>query len=99
MRDVCICIPVVHNPNSIEKVILECLDRNPGALIVIDDGSPLPLENYFFSHQVQRSLQGGQLKIIRQEQNLGRAAALLTGYSVAKDLGFLDVITVDQAAV
>lgn len=96
MRDVCICIPVINNSHLTEHLILDCLDRNPGVLIVVDDALPMPLEASLCSHQVQRSIRGGQLKIIRHSKNLGRVDALQTGYDLARNLGFEQIITVEE---
>jgi GT2 family glycosyltransferase len=78
--DLSIIIPT-YNRNSQLAECLQSLEHNDAEIIVVDDGSPKPVE---VPHNV---------RLIRHERNRGRAAALNTGLRVAvHDL----VLTIDD---
>ena len=66
----CVIIPTYNNPRTlrevVERVLQQCSD-----VIVVDDGSTIPATSL---------LQGVPVEIIPHNRNLGKGAALRTGF-------------------
>ena len=77
----CILIPCYNHPTTVAAVA--CAAQKFCPVIVVDDGSTLPLPE----------LPG--CEIIRLEKNRGKGAALRAGFQRAMELGFTHAITMD----
>jgi glycosyltransferase involved in cell wall biosynthesis len=83
--NLCILIPVYNNPKSINKVVSEVLAYDI-PLIVIDDGSQVPIGNIIESQNVT---------IVTHKTNLGKGVALRSGAQKAYELGYRFCLTMD----
>lgn len=81
----CVIIPAYREGGRIGSVVAGVLPFMPN-IIVVDDGSP--------DGTAGEARQAGAL-VIRHETNLGKGAALDTGFRVARERGFEFVVTMD----
>ena len=81
----CVLIPTYNNPKTlrdvVERVLQQCSD-----VIVVDDGSTVPATSI---------LQGVPVEIIPHNRNLGKGAALRTGFYRAQCEGYTHCVTID----
>lgn len=77
----CILIPCYNHPTTVAAVVADAQKFCP--VIVVDDGSTLPLPN----------LPGCEL--VKLAQNTGKGAALRAGFQRAIELGYTHAITMD----
>ncbi len=82
----CALIPCYDNPATIAAVVSGCRVQQI-EVIVIDDGSHIPVESLL------TSLEG--VKIHRHSQNLGKGASLARGLSIASSEGYTHAIALD----
>ena len=87
-----VCIPVYNNSTTIVQVIENCLKHWDGPLMVLDDGSDMPVENLFR----QKFSEGhDRLNFVRHPKNLGKGAALRTAFREAVRLNFTHLVAID----
>ncbi|MDX1565679.1 MAG: glycosyltransferase family 2 protein, partial [Phycisphaeraceae bacterium] len=91
IRPVVVC-PTYNNASTLIEVLSGVRDEG-FELIVVDDGctdrTPQLLEEF------KASQPDGAVRIVRHEQNKGKAAALQSGFQTARDAGFTHAITID----
>jgi predicted LPLAT superfamily acyltransferase/uncharacterized protein (DUF2062 family) len=80
----CICIPTYNNPATIESVVKDCLERTPYPILVVDDGSTVPIQ---IAHE--------RVTVHRLESNQGKGVALQTGFRECLKKGFTHVVAID----
>ena len=80
----CICIPTYNNPATIESVVEDCLARTPYPILVVDDGSTVPIR---IEHE--------RVAVYRLESNQGKGAALQAGFKECLKKSFTHVIAID----
>jgi glycosyltransferase involved in cell wall biosynthesis len=85
-KKISIIIPVFNDTQTIRQVVEELLLQTSFQVIIIDDGSVVP---------VSSSLQGLPVVCLRHRVNLGQGAALQTGFKYALQLQSDIVITFD----
>lgn len=81
----CILIPAYNAGETILDVVSECLEHGL-PVVVVDDGS---VDN------TSALLSGLPLTLLRHQRNLGKGAALKTGFAWALESGFEGVLTID----
>lgn len=81
----CVCIPTYDNPATIDAVIRDCLFKTTYPILVIDDGSKLPVRTDWDS----------RVNIVRLPINRGKGAALQTAFAECLKRGFTHMISVD----
>jgi len=81
----CILIPAYNAEKTILAVVRECLEHGV-PVAVVDDGS---------ADDTSGLVSGLPVKLLRHERNLGKGAALKTGFAWAMASGFEGVVTVD----
>jgi len=81
----CILIPTYNAEKTILAVVRECLEHGL-PVAVVDDGS---------TDDSAGLLAGLPVTLLRHRQNLGKGAALKTGFAWALESGFDAVVTVD----
>lgn len=82
-----VCIPVFDNPATIAKLVGECLEKLPWPLLVVDDGSEIPVERLLTPHE--------RLTVLRLPENRGKGAAIQAAFADSVALGFTHIVTVD----
>lgn len=87
LNSLCIVIPVYNNPKTIQNVTQEVLAYNI-PLIVVDDGSDLPVETYIDSRII----------VVTHKQNMGKGVALRSGAEKAYNMGYKFCLTMDGDA-
>ena len=87
-----ICIPVYNNPKTIVQVIESTLKVSQDPILIIDDGSTIPVEKLF--REKFPNLHP-QIQFFRHEINKGKGAALQTAFKIAVGQGFTHLITLD----
>jgi uncharacterized protein (DUF2062 family) len=89
----CVVVSPTYNHGRLLAGVLEGLKACGLVVIVVDDGSmdetPAVLEAWRAGDPKWR-------RVVRLEQNGGKAAALLAGFSRAKALGFTHALTIDS---
>lgn len=80
-----VLIPVYNHPETIREVVTKTLKFHP-AVIVVDDGSNIGMTDI---------LSGLDITIVRHASNMGKGAAIMTGASKARDMGYTHIITID----
>jgi glycosyltransferase involved in cell wall biosynthesis len=81
----CILIPAYNAEKTILAVVRECLQHGL-EVVLVDDGS---------SDGTSGLVTGLPLMLLRHERNMGKGAALKTGFAWAMKSGFEGVVTVD----
>ncbi|MDD2540166.1 MAG: glycosyltransferase family 2 protein [Desulfuromonadaceae bacterium] len=81
----CILIPAYNAEKTILTVVRECLEQGV-AVVLVDDGS---------TDGTSRLLDGLPVALLRHPRNLGKGAALKTGFAWALESGFDAVVTID----
>ncbi|NTV50568.1 MAG: glycosyltransferase family 2 protein [Geobacteraceae bacterium] len=81
----CILIPAYNADITILPVVQECLEHGM-PVVVVDDGSATDLSDL---------LAGLPVTLLRHRQNLGKGAALKTGFAWAIESAFDAVVTID----
>jgi glycosyltransferase involved in cell wall biosynthesis len=81
----CILIPAYNAGQTITAVVLECLEQGL-PVAVVDDGS---------TDDTPALLSGLPVVLLRHQRNLGKGAALKTGFSWALESGFDGVVSID----
>jgi predicted LPLAT superfamily acyltransferase/uncharacterized protein (DUF2062 family) len=87
-----ICIPVYDNPQTILAVIEECLRDTSYPVLVVDDGSKVPVQQLFLKEKPEGHV---RLTFVRHPENQGKGVALQTGFREALKNGFTHVIAID----
>ena len=82
---VCILIPAYNAGQTILAVVLECLGQGR-PVVVVDDGS---------TDDTAGRLSGLPVTLLRHGRNLGKGAALKTGFAWVIESGFEGVVTID----
>ncbi|MBK5276273.1 MAG: glycosyltransferase family 2 protein [Desulfuromonadales bacterium] len=81
----CILIPAYNAEKTIPAVVRECLEHGL-PIVLVDDGS---------TDATSALLSGLPVTLLKHERNLGKGAALKTGFAWAIQAGFDGVVTVD----
>jgi len=85
LNNICIVVPVYDNPKTVRTVVEGLLTLGT-SVIVVDDGSEIA---------VTALLYGLECGVITHETNKGKGIALISGASLAKELGFSHFMSVD----
>lgn len=85
-HSVTVVIPVFNDTQEIRSVVTAILLQGPYRIIVVDDGSLLP---------VAPLLDGLPVTCLRHQVNLGQGAALQTGFNLALQQGAAVVVSFD----
>lgn len=91
MSEACILIPVYNNPHTINGVVEQCLYATDNHIIIIDDGSEIPVEKILHPKIKVSS----RVSLFRHNKNLGKGCALVTGFQFASDKGFSHALAID----
>ena len=83
-----VIIPTYNNPQSIHAVALDVLGHGY-PLIIIDDGSDIPVESLFSEEEKEK------IVFVRHEKNRGKGQAIISGTQKAKDLGYKHTLSMD----
>ena len=83
-----VVIPTYNNPESIKDVVSDVLDHSY-KVIVVDDGSNLPVEDFFLDEEKNK------IQFVRHEQNKGKGEAIISGTKKAKALGYTHILSMD----
>lgn len=87
---------VTYNPAQSLGQHLDILSTEFDEIIIVDNGSGPETRDFLAEQARQRET---ALKVIFNDQNLGVAAALNQGFSLALKLGYDQIITLDQDSV
>lgn len=85
----CILIPTYDNPGTIERVV-RGVRRHLGSVVVVDDGSGDAARQ-----AIDRLTAEGLAIAARHPRNRGKGAAVVTGFSLARERGFTHALQVD----
>lgn len=85
---VIIVIPTYNNPESIKDVVLDVFAHQYEA-IVVDDGSDLPVEDFFSTQEKNK------IYFVRHAKNQGKGEAIISGAKKAKELGYTHILSMD----
>ena len=92
----CVVIPTYNNPLTIEKVVEDVLRDCEFPILVVDDGSEVPVaEKIKSSVTAQAALQSGRLRILRWEKNRGKGFALQNAIQDCVAKGFTHLLAFD----
>jgi predicted LPLAT superfamily acyltransferase/glycosyltransferase involved in cell wall biosynthesis len=88
---VIIVIPVYNNPLTISEVVRDCLANTDLPIMILDDGSDIPVQKLLSDSDVSSS----RIKIVRHEVNLGKGAALKRAFDEALINGYTHILAMD----
>ena len=92
----CVVIPTYNNPLTIEKVVEDVLRDCDFPVLILDDGSEIPVTQKIQSlASAQIALQSGRLRIIRWEKNRGKGFALQMAIADCVGKGFTHLMAFD----
>jgi len=83
--DTAILIPSYNSNPRLQKLINQIKDQHENQIIVVDDGSPEPVE-----------LEYNDISLIQNESNRGKGLSLKRGFDFARQKGFSHVVTMDS---
>ena len=83
--DTAILIPSYNSNKQLQKLIHQIKGQYKNQVIVVDDGSPEPVE-----------LEYNDISLIQNESNRGKGLSLKRGLDFAREKGFNHVITMDS---
>lgn len=83
-----ICIPTYNHPRTVVEVAQECLKVTNFPILIVDDGSEVSVQDLFAE-------KSNRIKFISHNKNLGKGAALRSGFKYAVDNDFTHVISID----
>jgi glycosyltransferase involved in cell wall biosynthesis len=83
--DTAILIPSYSSNPRLQKLINQIKDQHENQIIVVDDGSPEPVE-----------LEYNDISLIQNESNRGKGLSLKRGFDFARQKGFSHVVTMDS---
>jgi len=83
--DTAILIPSYNSNLRLQKLINQIKDQYEHQIIVVDDGSPKPVE-----------LEYNDISLIKNESNRGKGLSLKRGFDFAREKGFSHVVTMDS---
>ena len=86
-----ICIPIYNNELTAGQVIAKCLALTTLPIVVVDDGSELPIENLVKNKNTSTE----RITFLRHDKNEGKGQALRTGFHFALKNNFTHVVTID----
>ena len=92
---VCVCIPIFDNPKTIEKVVIDTLTGTEFPVLVVDDGSVIPVTELLAAEVCRIALLSGRLRVVRLPLNLGKGAAIKTAFQDCVERGFTHLLTMD----
>jgi len=87
-NNIIVIIPTYNNPQTIKNVAFDVLKHNY-EVIIIDDGSDIPIENLFEENEKSG------IYFVKHQTNQGKGAAIISGTQKAKELGFTHVLSID----
>lgn len=90
-----ICIPTYNNAESIINVIKETLEECPLPVLIIDDGSDIPVLELIQREATLKQYLDVRLNIYRFEKNKGKGAAIQKAFEMALLKNFTHLITID----
>jgi predicted LPLAT superfamily acyltransferase len=89
--DVVIAIPVYNNPTTIADVVRDCLEQSKLPVLVIDDGSDLPVAEVLKN----AGIADPRVHQMRLSPNQGKGAALKSAFAWAIRQGYTHCLTLD----
>lgn len=92
---ICLIIPVYNNPTTICGVVHDCLRLTKLNILIVDDGSTPSVSSLLQNSDKFSISDPSRLQVITHHMNLGKGAALKTGFSFAIDHGFSHALTID----
>lgn len=91
MLKFCIVIPVYDHEHAIGAVVSAILKQGLSCILV-DDGSAIKCAQVL---EALAATTPGQVTLIKHKFNLGKGAAVLTGFVAAADAGYTHVVQID----
>lgn len=91
-----VVLPCYNNPKTIEQVVLDTLEKTPFPILIVDDGSTIPVSELLQSAQAKNALQSKRLTILRHDNNRGKGVALKTAFQWALENDKTHVISMDS---
>lgn len=89
-----VCIPTYDNPLTIDRVVNQALAETQFDILVVDDGSAVPVES-LLDAQALDAKRDGRLTLLRFNENRGKGAALKCAFDHAVKAGFTHLLTID----
>lgn len=89
-----LAVPTFDNPATIVDVVTGLLREVTEPLLVIDDGSQIPVAKLLADAGLMAAA-AGRLSVVRHERNRGKGAALKTAFAWALERSFTHVLTLD----
>ncbi len=91
-----VVLPCYNNPKTIEHVAQQVLANTAFPVLIVDDGSTVPVSELLQSSVVQEALKSQRLTLLRHESNRGKGVALKTAFQWALENDKTHVISMDS---
>lgn len=91
-----ICIPSYDNPKTVGQVVSQALAETPYPILLIDDGSKVPVTDLLIYPDHVRALESGRLRVHRFPKNEGKGWALQFGIQYGVLNNFTHMISMDS---
>lgn len=91
----CVCIPTFDNPQTIVSVVNDVLSTTEYPVLVIDDGSAVPVADILRDSDVAPVLSSGRVHVLRIQKNSGKGVALKMAIDSCVGRGFTHLIAID----
>lgn len=84
---ICVVIPTYNNNKTITKVVEDTLAQAPFPVVVVDDGSEIPVQSLLKTDD--------RVHVIRHEYNRGKGVAIQTAICYCMERGYTHMLTLD----
>ncbi|MBX2994207.1 MAG: DUF2062 domain-containing protein [Bdellovibrionaceae bacterium] len=91
----CVVIPTYNNPESVAAVVREVLAQTPYPVLVVDDGSDIPVLTRLGSEDLRPHLESARLNVLRLSVNRGKGNAIQRALRACVEKGFTHILTMD----
>jgi uncharacterized protein (DUF2062 family) len=91
-----LCIPRYNNPLILEQLVVNCLEETDLPVLVVDEGSDLPVEAALFRRkEIELALRAGRLQVLGMGEEKGKGSAIQAVIADSAKRGFTHLLTMD----
>jgi predicted LPLAT superfamily acyltransferase/uncharacterized protein (DUF2062 family) len=93
-----VCIPTFNNSGTIVAVIKDALQKSQLSILIIDDGSDIPVLDLLKNEAELSHLLGSRINVYRFNENQGKGVAIQQAFKIAIVQNYTHIITMDGDA-
>ncbi|HEV3215397.1 MAG TPA: DUF2062 domain-containing protein [Vicinamibacterales bacterium] len=90
-----LCIPTYRDPLTLEQLVVDCLRETELPILLLDEGSDLPLASLVRQKEIELSIRTGRLQILRVQETRSKGSAIQAAIADSAGHGFTHLLTMD----